>query len=210
MNTLAYVMILVAGLLVRGMTRGRSLTQLPGDLGDGFIALVRNDQAALKEVFARTGDALTPTTSATPAGSTAPPVAGSPGVADPKGEAHLTGNTVAVRRAVLAAFPGLTVGGYRTGPDAQDHAKGKAIDVMVSDAAKGGAVSGFVHDAATSPRFTLTGGLAGGGAWGSKVQYIIWNQHIWNVDRAAEGWRAMTDRGSATANHLDHVHVSVK
>jgi hypothetical protein len=27
--------------------------------------------------------------------------------------------------------------------------------------------------------------------------------------RAGEGWRAMPDRGSATANHYDHVHIAV-
>jgi hypothetical protein len=26
--------------------------------------------------------------------------------------------------------------------------------------------------------------------------------------RASEGWRYMEDRGSTTANHYDHVHVS--
>jgi hypothetical protein len=40
------------------------------------------------------------------------------------------------------------------------------------------------------------------------VHYIIWNQRIWNVDRDAEGWRPMENRGSPTANHQDHVHIS--
>jgi hypothetical protein len=34
-------------------------------------------------------------------------------------------------------------------------------------------------------------------------------QKIWTVQRGSEGWRGMSDRGSATANHYDHVHVSV-
>jgi hypothetical protein len=38
---------------------------------------------------------------------------------------------------------------------------------------------------------------------------VIWSQHIWTVQRSSEGWRAMPDRGSTTANHYDHVHVSV-
>ena len=33
-------------------------------------------------------------------------------------------------------------------------------------------------------------------------------QHIWSVERAGEGWRGMSDRGSTTANHYDHVHVT--
>ena len=38
---------------------------------------------------------------------------------------------------------------------------------------------------------------------------VIWRQHIWTPERASEGWRAMEDHGSSTANHYDHVHVSV-
>ncbi|MEP7157788.1 MAG: SH3 domain-containing protein, partial [Chloroflexota bacterium] len=36
-----------------------------------------------------------------------------------------------------------------------------------------------------------------------------WSQRIWSVQRSSEGWRPMADRGSTTANHYDHVHVSV-
>ena len=35
------------------------------------------------------------------------------------------------------------------------------------------------------------------------------HQQIWTVQRSSEGWRSMSDRGSPTANHMDHVHVSV-
>ena len=38
---------------------------------------------------------------------------------------------------------------------------------------------------------------------------IIWAQHIWTPVRSSEGWRSMPDRGSPTANHYDHVHISV-
>jgi len=38
---------------------------------------------------------------------------------------------------------------------------------------------------------------------------VIWRQHIFTQERGGEGWRWMPDRGSATANHYDHVHVSV-
>jgi hypothetical protein len=40
------------------------------------------------------------------------------------------------------------------------------------------------------------------------VSYIIYSQHIWSVERGGEGWRSMSDRGSTTANHYDHVHVT--
>ena len=29
------------------------------------------------------------------------------------------------------------------------------------------------------------------------------------MQRSGEGWRGMSDRGNATANHFDHVHISV-
>ena len=40
------------------------------------------------------------------------------------------------------------------------------------------------------------------------VSYVIHAQRIWSVERSSEGWRAMEDRGSVTANHYDHVHVT--
>lgn len=39
------------------------------------------------------------------------------------------------------------------------------------------------------------------------IDYVIWEQRIWNPE-ILNGWRAMGDRGNATQNHFDHVHVS--
>lgn len=41
------------------------------------------------------------------------------------------------------------------------------------------------------------------------IMYVIWNQHIWSVYYPELGWRLMEDRGGATANHKDHVHISL-
>ncbi|MGC3995125.1 MAG: hypothetical protein QM779_13590 [Propionicimonas sp.] len=41
------------------------------------------------------------------------------------------------------------------------------------------------------------------------VMYIIWNQHIWSLYYPELGWRKMADRGSYTANHKNHVHISL-
>lgn len=38
------------------------------------------------------------------------------------------------------------------------------------------------------------------------IKYVIWQQRIWYPKRKT--WTAMKDRGSASANHMDHVHVS--
>ena len=43
----------------------------------------------------------------------------------------------------------------------------------------------------------------------SNLYDVIWAQHIWTPVRSSEGWRSMPDRGSPTANHYDHVHISV-
>lgn len=39
------------------------------------------------------------------------------------------------------------------------------------------------------------------------IDYVIWYQRIYNPE-IAPNWRPMADRGSNTANHKDHVHVS--
>lgn len=71
MNTLGYVLVLIGLLVVRGVTKGRGLTDIPGDLGDMFIALVTSDTTGLSAVLARTGDAATPTAVAAPTESSA-------------------------------------------------------------------------------------------------------------------------------------------
>jgi len=38
------------------------------------------------------------------------------------------------------------------------------------------------------------------------VDYVIWQQRIYII--GGSGWTPMEDRGSPTANHMDHVHVS--
>jgi hypothetical protein len=124
---------------------------------------------------------------AAPAGlSTAPCPSGS-GV-----ESGLVANAVAVHRAVCAAFPSVTsYGGVRPG-DSGFHGSGQALDIMVTGST-GDQIAEFVrkHAAALG------------------VSEVIWAQKIWTVQRSSEGWRPMEDRGSATANHYDHVHVSV-
>jgi hypothetical protein len=99
-------------------------------------------------------------------------------------------NVIAVHRAVCANWPSITsYGTYRA--DSGDHGSGRAIDIMISGAT-GWEIAEFVRANASS----------------LGVSYIIYSQKIWSVDRAGEGWRYMSSRGSATADHYDHVHVS--
>ena len=64
---------------------------------------------------------------------------------------------------------------------------------MISDSGTGDAIADFARDNADA----------------LGVSEVIWAQQIWTVERSSEGWRYMEDRGSDTANHYDHVHVTV-
>ena len=98
-------------------------------------------------------------------------------------------NVIAVHAAVCAAFPELTsYGTYRADGE---HAQGLAIDIMVSGS-RGWEVAEFVR-----ANYAELG-----------VNYVMYSQKIWSVDRSSEGWRYVEDRGSITANHYDHVHVT--
>jgi hypothetical protein len=106
-------------------------------------------------------------------------------------EYRLTPAAVYVYRSVCHAFPQITLYG---GWDAHgEHASGKALDIMTSDVALGNRIAAFLQAHASELH----------------VYDILWRQHIWTPVRASEGWRLFADRGSATANHYDHVHVSV-
>ena len=108
-------------------------------------------------------------------------------------ESGLVANAVAVHRAVCGAFPQVTTyGGVRTG-DGGDHGTGQAVDIMIPDSSTGDEIADWVRANASD----------------LGVSEVIWAQHIWTVQRSSEGWRPMEDRGSTTANHYDHVHVSV-
>ncbi|HQR25576.1 MAG TPA: mucin-2 protein [Nocardioides sp.] len=105
-------------------------------------------------------------------------------------ENGLTANAVAVYRSVCHAFPQIT--SYGGWDNHGEHASGRALDIMTSDVALGTAIAEFLHAHAAELH----------------LYDILWRQRIWTPVRAAEGWRALSDRGSATANHYDHVHVS--
>jgi uncharacterized protein YraI len=106
-------------------------------------------------------------------------------------ESGLTANARAVYRAVCGRWPQISgYGGYR--PDGGSHGSGRAVDIMVSGSL-GWEVANYVR--------------ANAGALG--VSEVIYAQQIWTVQRSGEGWRPMSDRGSTTANHYDHVHVTV-
>lgn len=106
---------------------------------------------------------------------------------------HLRGVRRHVARAANELGPKFgitTIGGYRTSAtDMTGHPAGLALDLMTRN---GQPLANYAR--ANARRLG--------------VKYVIWNQRIWSVERSGEGWRLMEDRGSATANHKDHVHIS--
>jgi hypothetical protein len=107
-------------------------------------------------------------------------------------ESGLVSNGVKAYRAMCAAFPQVSsFGGRRSSNDF--HGSGQAIDAMISDSKAGWRLANWVR--ANASRLG--------------VSEVIYSQKIWTVQRSGEGWRGMSDRGSSTANHYDHVHVSV-
>ena len=92
------------------------------------------------------------------------------------------------------AFGFTTVGGWRANArDPNGHPSGLAADLMTSSVAQGDAAAEYLI--ANAARLN--------------VDYILWRQRSWSVARADEGWRPMADRGNATVNHYDHLHVNV-
>lgn len=57
MNTVGYIFVLLAAVIIRAINKGR-VENLPGDLSDFFTAIFTGDATLLKEVSARTGDGL--------------------------------------------------------------------------------------------------------------------------------------------------------
>ncbi len=131
------------------------------------------------------------TSTSTSSGSSAPAAPSTGGSCTNGSSVSGAPGVIEVHQAVCANWPEITsYGTYRA--DSGDHGSGRAIDIMISGDT-GWQVAEFVRANASS----------------FGVSYIIYSQKIWSVDRAGEGWRYMEDRGSTTANHYDHVHVSV-
>jgi hypothetical protein len=151
---------------------------------DGQVRWVNDSYLAEKKPVAPKADPSS-------AGGTAGAVSFAPCADGTATESGLTSSAVRMFRAVCNAFPALSsFGGY----DAHgEHSSGRAVDFMTSDSALGQAVADWARAHASE----------------LDLYDVLWAQHIWTPVRSSEGWRSMPDRGSSTANHYDHVHISV-
>lgn len=84
-----------------------------------------------------------------------------------------------------------SIGGYRASSAVSnsDHPRGLALDLMCSTS-QGNRLAPYA--VANHKKLNIT--------------YVIWRQRIWSINNPR--WQAMEDRGSPTANHMDHVHIS--
>jgi hypothetical protein len=159
-----------------------------GDAADGWQPVTAGSASGYVKTSLLTATAPTKKVSsnASAASSSYPACASGSAV-----ETGLVANSILVHRAVCATFPDITsYGGIRG--DGSEHASGKAVDIMTSGA-RGAEIAAWLQ-----ANYSKLG-----------IVEIIYQQKIWTTQRASEGWRAMPDRGSATANHFDHIHVLV-
>lgn len=105
--------------------------------------------------------------------------------------------TAAFKEEIANLFGITSFSGYRPG-DSGDHGKGLAIDFMVP-------VSSALGDQIAE---YAVKNMASRG-----INYIIWKQRFYAPYDSKYGpaytWNPMSDRGSVTENHYDHVHVSM-
>lgn len=119
----------------------------------------------------------------------------------PWSEQNLTRDAVLVERYTHIGWPQIkVVGGWRPSDPYPDHPSGRAVDIMMpasggtpADVALGDDISRYFQEHAAD--------------YG--IDYMIWRQRIWKAGDPIDSWTGMADRGSPTANHMDHVHITV-
>jgi hypothetical protein len=104
------------------------------------------------------------------------------------GSIGLNNDAARLCSAVDSIFHLGSIGGYRA--NAGEHSTGQAVDFMISSRSQGDSIAAWVQSHVGE----------------FNVQYVIWRQRYWEP---GSSWDPMEDRGSPTANHYDHVHVTV-
>ena len=109
--------------------------------------------------------------------------------------------TVALKQAILAAYPGTTGSISRACGGQSEHSEGRALDWMVSVGSQNDLAEDFLrwllaedaygNDHAMARRFG--------------IMYVIWNHEVWRAYDAAEGWQPY----SGPNPHTDHIHLSM-
>ena len=96
--------------------------------------------------------------------------------------------------------------GYRTG--STEHSSGRAIDIIATE----GTMQAPTEEERTAAMALIDWLIAHGDAL--KIQWILFSRdgqprtESYNMDRGS--WNQLADRGSISANHVDHFHVYFK
>jgi hypothetical protein len=171
---------------VLGEVKAITRVRVTGERSGGYAQIIQRHDGA-RTIAWVTADYLVAKKPTDPAHL---PLSGQP-CPDGTVEHGLTAGAVRLYRSVCHAFPQVTSYGGWDGHG--EHSSGKALDIMTSDVQLGNAIAAFLQAHASE----------------LDIFDVIYRQRIWTSQRAGDGWRSMPDRGSATANHFDHVHVSV-
>jgi hypothetical protein len=177
----------VDGKLISVLTSGSKVSIANGSVS-GWTAIVYDKQR--RWVRSEYLSAKKPSSSSTAVSSG---ISAAPCKSGSAVEAGLTPDAIRVHRAICARYPQVTSYGGVRADSLPYHPSGRALDSMISNSTIGWQIANWVR--ANASRLGAS--------------EVIYSQRIWTVQRSSEGWRYMSDRGSATANHYDHVHVTV-
>ena len=115
-------------------------------------------------------------------------------------------NVIASSRAIFDQWPKITdIGSWRPSDPYPDHPSGLALDVMMPGGCAAPGSKDFEMGNEIARYFMENKDRFG-------VLYMIWQQKIWSSNSPAKPpseWNGMSDRGSCTANHGDHVHLAL-
>ena len=117
----------------------------------------------------------------------------------PQGVDHLTPRSIALKAAVAQTFPGFftDIGCWRPSDPYPDHPSGRGCDYMIP---------GGGHDGAANTKANEIADWINANGPKLGLQYEILQQRY---RPAGAQWAPMADRGGWTANHMDHIHVTV-
>lgn len=190
MNTIGWLFVFVGALVIRFVSKGRGITDIPGDLGDILTGILTNDSAKIKSTLAKGNSEVT-----TPVSYVGSSSAAEHSTSSNYSTANL-GNVkpilVTAANDIDAMFHPSRIIGVRAdngGYGDSEHSAGRAIDIFISGKSQGDAIANYL---------TVRPNLY-------NIKYVIWYQRIWYP---GAGWRSMPDRGSANANHTNHVHLN--
>jgi hypothetical protein len=178
----------VDGKLITVLSAGSKVSITSGSARGWTAILYDNQRRWVRSEYLSSNKPSISTPSATSNGSSNAACKSGSGV-----ESGLTADAIRVHRAICTRFPQVTTYHGVRADSLPYHPSGRALDAMISDSTIGWQIANYVR--ANASRLGAS--------------EVIYSQRIWTVQRSSEGWRFMSDRGSATANHYDHVHVTV-